>query len=315
MFRATVTDKDNESVHDGALIHWRIFDEQLIRVEIETVAQGTVMADYDFRVYTNPAGTGLHTYWGNPDCDSNGLGDTTNWVKGPELHLLLTRCGLGTAVNTGLVITARLSPDGQPFVVTNTRNFMLAAHADGGSISYQVNLEPVYGTRPINLDDDYFDKQVFVDSASDGAEALNRVVSQMVSEGTGVPVAPYWDGSGKCETLDHAGACHLGWFNDSSLPHYTRSEIWVRYPPSGYVEDTPTNWTDDFGVIMLDNSGIYRFLPRTLAHEFGHALGLEHLNVTGVDRLMGPVRENIRNIGIGDVDRDALREVTKPHVD
>ena len=316
LFRASVFNVDNESVHDGAPMSWDIFQERLLRIDIETVARGTVMADYDFQLYTNPSGTGLHTYRGNPDCDGGHLFDSSNWVKGPVLHVGLTRCGLGEVRNDGVQVRGRLSPAGTPFVVTNTRNFMQATHFEGGRIGYYFNLEPIYGTRPETLSDDYFNKKILKDSAADAADALNGARSGILSEGSDIPVAAFWDGGGKCGGPPHGLACHIGFVNDRTLPHYNRAEMWVRYPPNGFVKGNPTEWTNDPNLISADREGIYYFLPQAIAHEFGHAFGLDHLSVFGENRLMwAGLREESDTIEIGEVDKDALREVTRQHGD
>ena len=186
------------SVHDGAALDWRVFEEQSVTVTIRVSgggpAKSTSIPDYEFRLYTNPSETGLHVYWGSPDCDAGGLGDRTVWVSSPVFQVNMTRCGLGDVGNSGLQVTAKRSPNGTPFVVTNTRNFMQAKHFAGGRVGYNINLEPIYGTRPETLSDDYFSMPAFVDSAAAAADALNGAVGQVLSVGSDVSVAPYWEG-------------------------------------------------------------------------------------------------------------------------
>ena len=313
------------SVHNGAALNWRVFEEQSVIVTIRMAdggpAKSESISDYEFRLYTNPSETGLHVYRGSPDCDAGGLGDLTVWVSSPVFQVNMTRCGLGNVSNSGLQVRAKRSRDGTPFTVTDTRNFMQAKHIEGGSIGYRINLEPIYGTRPETLADDYFSKRALVVSAAAAAAALNGAVGQILSAGSDVSVAPYWEGASKCTTAEDPNpnglACHLGYASSRSLPHYTRGEIWAKYPPDGYAQNNePTNWTDDPGVILLDHARVYRFLPDALAHEFGHAFGLAHLNVKGAARLMWEgTHSRVRTIGIGEVDKDGLREVTKQHGD
>ena len=102
----------------------------------------------------------------------------------------------------------------------------------------------------------------------------------------------------------------------SSHPHLASGRVmYIEDPPHWGGHTDAKIWTNDFDE-WLDDKPNYEYLPKTLMHEFGHALGLGHSPkgdvMSGGVPLCGP-KPNRTFCGLTANDKNAVKEIYRGH--
>ena len=251
------------------------------------------VTQYVFHINFNSSQTGFFQVpYGDKECrPSEDFGDRfTNWVRGPELHTQVIRCGLGDNQNSGFVVRAKLStapPESQGFVVHTTGHIPQAWHQLNHAVTYRLDLSTFAGERPSYVKESYYtsEMQEFVERhIKYAAFRWNHAVGQVGptaftrdSANPDVIVRGFWQG--------YTQACIRGRFAcvepiDGNYPHLNDMTFWLRFPPKGQVTFTglPSYYTEDAADLEKEfGYYTYVYLPNVALHELGHFTGLYHL--------------------------------------
>ena len=262
--------------------------------------------------------------YGDVSCDPADPGsEKTNWVRGPQMHALIVRCGLGRNSNAGFSVQGRVERTLEVFTAATTGRIPQAWHQESRSVTYEMNLATLTGSSPSYLSRTYYDaikQKVVKDSVMNAVGWLNfQLGPNVFSPGTApnVVIKGFWYGSGECSGAE---ACMRPAGNRTDLgpyPHLGPLEIWIRVPAdvdANLVSRDIINWTDNGFVVLDERFGhLYFFLPWVAAHELVHTLDPNHLPQD--DHLMAPERGNrvLSEPYMSDSDREGAEESIRQH--
>ena len=255
-------------------VDWRVLE--LKEMELTVRSDNARVSDYEFRLLTNPEGTGMYLARAGAGCNSPKKRDS-DWFGSVPYDFHLIRCGIGQANNTGMTLTLRKVGHGTEYTVSIANNLDMGAHPHNESyFTYRIAFDDLDGI-PISDKDK--------DSAQQGSE-WGVGVMNAVSGGFGftaaqlghrpdVNIKGYYRTHGThCETfLSHiAIACVPG----TEPIHLTRPQtLWVVFPPR--ADNNKSFWTAYQHVARTEPNSVY--LTQTVAHELGHTIGLGHAEV------------------------------------
>ena len=273
---------------------WVVLHQNDIRIE----ANGQNLGDYEFRLKTNAATTGL--YWATAGHTCVAAGSTViDWfglnVTGSTgtADFTMIRCALGDASGAVMELEARYK--GGAAVTALTPNIQQGWHPDSRRATYYFDIASFTsrGTSATVLGDS-------VQAASDAWNAVRPFFSSASGSNADVSILAVSDPN-DCGHPEALACMKLG---ASVHPHYAIQAMWVVTPPK------PTNeWTND-PVKAMGPAALY-YLPTVIAHEFGHAVGLGHLRIG--DGMMGPYWFGNPNTSLAPDDKYGFRKVNEPH--
>ena len=236
---------------------------------------GADLADYEFQIATNPAGTGFYAATHGHKCAPLGTSETAWATLHQPISLLasgsgdasftLVRCALGQIRNTGMEVKVQPVGDGTETSIWSTGEMKQGWHREPLQVAYAFGS---VGTISI-----------LKQQTEDGADAWNAVIPSYFSDAKGGPH----------NVLVAAGSCSgLGCTWPAGVyPHLGTQDLTIPPNPFGY------RWTDNKTIAeAIGTDAIY--LKNVLMHELGHTAGLGHLpdgNVMGGYRIQKPLDE------------------------
>ena len=278
---------------------WGILKEYRVKVEIRTLADAFDPGDYEIQLNLHSEDTGLYL---SPlgtlsECHPEKPGTETDWKevrrsRTPQewrVQFDLIRCSIGATDNTGLTMLIRHKNDktGPIFSKKITNKIPRAPHREG---IYSLGYHLMYSSTEGVLISDYSvvapdeaQARKATEIAADNWEAaVNDAISikpsQDIESGDFdlVRISPYWWGSPDICVPEESYACIT--VNIDADSHINGSH-WIRvsYPPQKPTDNEEPQWTNDIDAAQHKNTrGTHYYLPEGMAHELGHAFGLDH---------------------------------------
>ena len=279
---------------------WVVLHQNDIRIE----ANGQNLGDYEFRLKTNAATTGLYWATAGHTCVSAGSTDT-GWFRlnvtgstGTE-DFTMIRCALGDKSGAVMEIEARYK--GGAAVTALTPNIQQGWHRDSRRATYYFDIASFTsrGTSATVLGDS-------VQAASDAWNAVRPFFSPASGSNANVIIRATSDAGADCNNPNALACVRLG--RNSHHPHYGDRPLWVATPPS-----PTTTWTT-IRTLAQGSTGVasYHYLPVVMAHEFGHVAGLGHLR-TGYGVMGASYSPYHLGTTPGPDDEYGFGEVNEPH--
>ena len=221
----------------------------------------------------------------------------------------LIRCGRGKVDNpdqsgdTIMTVKARPVSGGSAFTVLTTKPITQARHYRDNNVTYYIrgsNADGIRGVslkvtkglpsriglfpyaRPSHLGQAHTPTPLLLDVANyEGSEnawddvgsgvTISRVSTSSQAD---VVIRGFWDtqvGEGEGKKCGDSIACVE---RGNGHPHLASNRtMWIEDPPHWGHQEDPKEWTTDFDR-WADYPHDLQYLPRTLTHEFGHAIGL-----------------------------------------
>ena len=322
LFTATV--KVNGATFQGTTPRWPVFDIKTVTVEVMATGSATV-SDYQFRLVFRTSETGFVRYWSGTDpCQPSNWGESeTGWSLSAGFTADLTRCGLGTAGNTGFEVRGILRGDsGNGFLIAESGNISRAMHREYGRVTYKLHLA-ISGNRSAYLPIDYVYDATTTDmirnqvhsSAADWDSKTRANIFSPGDSSSDVHVRVFWDGSAGCRNPRALGCVSPG-FDDGSYPHLGKHNYYIRMPPirPSLVGAGRTYWTVNNSEVGFDPRTRIRHYSLTYnaTHELGHTAGLRHLPSGGVMKPSGSTTSTSPKLPT-DIDVEGMKQVTQSH--
>ena len=287
---------------------WLVLDYKYIRIDwLIPLAERSsanqyklvVPANTGFQINATTAPNGSKCNWQSPPSAE------TEWVDlGTSFYLV--RCKLGTG-NADIVVKKRpkSGTNRTESTVRTLEDISQSWHHADHHVSYKIT-SPLLGTRPSGAYQGYTTlSQRESDTGINNAASIWNHLDPLdplwqgqtvpltfdsVSASPDVTIKGYWNPEGtqlpeKCGYDDALACIRPG----GVYPHFGRSEMWIKYPPSISGRLSYVRWTNN-----IDDAksmpGTYYYLPETIMHEFGHAAGLGHsagrsYSIMGTQRL------------------------------
>ena len=268
--------------------HWPMFEARELGIEITGRNGGDLPAGYTtFRLKVDPDDTGLQSR-GTTVCDFSGMLLTTAVdINPPKALVPVVRCGRGKpssdADNEGITIEA-VTPSGRVLTIF-TLPVNEAVHRPAGQLTYWVdppNMFPADVAGPAGvlpaIPPAFANTTVYAQGAQAWNRALNGypapVLSQATSSsGAGIVIQGYRAG----DSINHCGSSVACTSWAGTPPDLGNGQpFWLRATPQ-----SPRAWTNNY-TTHADNDGDFAYLPWTVAHEFGHTIGLGHSKQSNV---------------------------------
>ena len=279
---------------------WVVLHQNDIRIE----ANGQNLGDYEFRLKTNAATTGLYRATAGHTCVA-ASSTVIDWfglnVTGSTgtADFTMIRCALGDASGAVMELEARYK--GGAAVTALTPNIQQGWHRDSRRATYYFDIASFTsrGTSATLLGDS-------VQAASDAWNAVRPFFSPASSSNANVIIGATSDAGADCNNPNALACVRLG--RNSHHPHYGDRPLWVATPPS-----PTTTWTT-IRTLAQGSTGVasYHYLPVVMAHEFGHVAGLGHLR-TGYGVMGASYSPYHLGTTPGPDDEYGFGEVNEPH--
>ena len=253
---------DSQPIQDG---HWSVLHTSLVTLYVT----GADLADYEFQIATNPAGTGFYAATHGHKCAPLGTSETAWATLHQPISLLasgsgdvsftLVRCALGQTRNTGMEVKARVR-GGTGISIWSTGELKQGWHREPLGVTYDFDAT-TFGTLAGTMEQE----------TNDAADAWNAVIPSYFS--------PAPQGSVANVTIE-VGACPgIGCTWPAGVyPHIGTQTLTMPDPPTSWAR-----WTYNLGDAQTRNTR-FIYLRSVLMHELGHTAGLGHLpegNVMG----------------------------------
>ncbi len=282
-------------------------------------------------------------------CDSSAKVVSTDWIPLDIQEFDLVRCGQGSdnAFNIDIKIKKQSETgDGSSFSIRNVTVDRAEHYADNNVTYYirgttltnkqgkiEVSIRGVStGTLEGLFDSlgqgtpDPAPNAILLDPLTYSAPTLpwNNVGSGATisrtntRDGADVIIQGFWDTQVGKGTGHHCGESVACIQEGNTYPHLASGRVmYIEDPPHWGGDDDARIWTNDFREWHRDTNK-YAYLPKTLMHEFGHALGLGHsprgdVMSGGVQECGTPPQSVSAFCGLSTNDKNALKEIYRGH--
>lgn len=269
------------------LVNWPVPWYENVKITITPVDNSVDIANYDFRILTRPASTGISFVNTNGSCDSANKRGNSIWINGSsysDKDYYWVRCTLGSVNSLGIKVEGRPKGDTDTDKIFEVSIISIpqAWHSHEEFIAYSEFLEPTRG-RPswVAADYDFLEDQIDVAAAALNGDSERTGVRFGSANTFDVIYRGVWYPSCGSEPAQIAGGCwNLTSAASTNPPHIGKgSRIDIVHPPTDLAGGL--SWTDKVELAAMPHSD-FLYLPQVIMHELGHAVGVGHTKTLSI---------------------------------